>query len=83
MGTALKALCGEFIKFDLRLSDADNTGRDHVTEYWPTKNTKGAMIMDMYVRIVRKAETDEAAQNNGAAGGASNGTATAPSNGTS
>lgn len=39
--------------------------------------------MDMYVRIVRKAETDEAAQTNGAASGASNGTATAPSNGAS
>ena len=41
------------------------------------------MIMDMYVRIVRKAETDEAAQTNEATVGASNGTAAAPSNGAS
>ena len=77
MGTALKALYGKFNIFDSLLSNVDNTNRDHVTEYWPTKNTKGAMIMDMYVRIVRKAETDEAAA------GASNGTAAAPSNGAS
>ena len=48
----LKALCGKSFSSESARSESDLTSRDYVTEYWPTKNTEGLKIKDMYDRIV-------------------------------